>query len=90
MATELHNKGQDTPAASQPTGDREGHSRTSLRQFLDARRSGRLILSCMQWAVVFGLIGSGYLGAAAIASGVRHASSGNDGQQILAASAVQR
>lgn len=90
MATELHNTGQEVRAASPSTVDGEGNSRTSLRKFLDARPSGRFIVGCVQWAVVCGLIGSGYLGAAAIASGVRHASSGNDGQPILAASAVER
>jgi hypothetical protein len=38
---------------------------------LRASAAGRMVLDCMNWAVVFALVVSGYYGAAAIDSGMK-------------------
>ena len=59
-----------------------------LSRRLEAARWGRVVLGCTRWLVVFGLISSGYFGAAAVASGLRHAAPAN--QPILATAAPQK
>ena len=44
------------------------------RQRLAACRSGRVVMAAMEWSVVFALVGSGYIAAGAISTGLRHAS----------------
>ena len=85
MATESHNT--QTVEPSIPQGD-DGSAYLRLSRRLAAGRIGRITLAAMQWAVVFALIGSGYVAAGAIHTGIRHASPAS--QPILAASPAAR
>jgi hypothetical protein len=85
VATELQNSSQ----AAEPSADAGTPFRRSLSQRLQAGKWGRALLGCTRWLVVFALVASGYFGAAAVHSGVRHASPAQQ-QQILAASPAQK
>ena len=62
--------------------------RRSLSARLEATAAGRAVLGLMQWAVVLGLIVTGFLGAEAISTGVELAtrSDRSNTAQILATS----
>ena len=61
----------------------------SLAGRLEGAVTGRMLLAATRWAVVFAFIATGFFGAAAVHSGVRHASAPGQ-QQILAAASAQK
>lgn len=75
VATELQNSSQKTVEPSVRAGFTAKLSRNAF---------GRMALDCMNWAVVFALVISGYYGAAAIDSGVRLVHSNPAPQHMLA------
>jgi hypothetical protein len=84
MATDL----QKPRAAEQSTGTAATPAGTSaFARPLQAFRTGRALLACTRWGVVFALVATGYFGAAAVHAGLREAPSQ---QQILAASRSQQ
>ena len=91
MATESHNETQTVePSIPQGPGS-AAVTRLTLSQRLAARRFGRVILAGMQWSVVFALVGSGYVAAGAISTGLRQAAPAAAGPQpMLAASPAAR
>lgn len=82
---ELQNSSQ---TAEPSTGGPDVHVRPSLTRRLKSGRAGRTLLGCTRWLVVFGLIATGYFGAAVVHSGLHHASPAPQ-QQILAATPAQ-
>ena len=75
MATELQNSSQTAEPSADAPESRPGVAR-------------RLLLGCTRWLVVFAFVATGYFGAAAVHSGMRHASPAPQ-QQILAATPAQ-
>lgn len=82
---ELQNSSQ---TAEPSTGGPEVRVGPSLIERLQSSRAGRLLLGCTRWLVVFGLVATGYFGAAAVHFGLGHASPAPQ-QQILAATPAQ-
>lgn len=79
---------QNSSQTSEPSIGPDVHANPSLTQRLQSSRAGRLLLGCTRWLVVFGLVATGYFGAAAVHFGLGHASPAPQ-QQILAATPAQ-
>ena len=89
MATQAHMLSEAVePSPATPTGGATGEPRLSLSARLEALPAGRAVLGCMQWAVVLGLVVTGFVGAEVINSGVQLATraDGPNTAQILATS----
>ncbi len=86
MPTEPQYESSTTDGDATP---RAGAARPSLAQRLERAVTGRMLLAAARLGVAFAFVAAGYVGAAAVHSGVRQASAPGQ-HQILAASAAQK
>ena len=91
MATEGHilSEAVEPSPLATAKGVATGEPRLNFSARLEALPAGRALLGCMQWAVVLGLVVTGFFGAEVIHNGVQLATRTDapNTAQILAASA---